>query len=232
MVIMHLKGVKRVKSKGRYYHYHRATGKPIKAEFGTAEFAEEVAALDRSATTQSTRPHTLGALISAYKSSPEFQRLAPRTKKDYNYLLNYLQSIHDMPLAQINTPFVLGVRDKAFSAHKRKFANYIVQIMGTLFAYGLPRGLIATNPAKGVPIIPRPRDTPKQNRPWSDREIDTYFDGAPQSMRIAMALGLYAGMREGDVVKALKSIYDGVGIKWRQSKTGEVYPRPGVCSAS
>lgn len=221
MVVIHLKGLKKATAKGRVYWYHRATGKRLKSEFGTAEFIAEVSALDKFTNNLSVNPRSLGALIEAYKRSPDFQRLAIRTKKDYNYLFNYLQSIHDMPLSQIDTPFILGVRDRAFEAHKRKFANYIVQILGTLFSYGLPRGLITNNPAKGVPVIPRPRGMPKQNRPWSEKEIEVFFDGAPQALRIATALGLYAGMRQGDVVKALKSIYDGHGIHWQQNKTGE-----------
>ena len=221
MVIMHVRGVKRAKAKGRVYYYHRVTGKRIQAEFGTAEFAQEVAALDRSVIGTENRPESLGALIALYKTSPEYNRLAARTKKDYSEILDYLKPLNEMPVAQVDSAFILGLRDKAFKDRKRRFANYVVQIMSLLFSYAVPRGKAKLNVALGVPKIPRPRDMPKQNRPWSDKEAETFMDGAPLPLRIGVALGLYVGMREGDVVKALRSAYDGNSIQWKQRKTGE-----------
>lgn len=221
MVVMHLKGIKVATAKGRKYYYHRATGKPIKAEFGTAEFANEVALLDKHSAGIVQRPESLGALITLYKSSPEYQRLSPRSRQDYNIILDYLKPLHDMPVAQIDAAFILRIRDKAYDARKRRFANYLVQIMSILFSYAVPRGKAKVNVAIGIPKIPRPRDLPKQNRPWSEREVAVFMDGAPLPLRIGVALGLYVGMREGDVVRALRSAYDGNAIQWKQRKTGE-----------
>lgn len=221
MVVMHLKGIKVATAKGRVYYYHRATGKRIEAQFGTAEFANEVALLDKHSAGSVQRPESLGALITLYKSSPEYQRLSPRSRQDYNIILDYLKPLHDMPVAQIDAAFILRIRDKAYDARKRRFANYLVQIMSILFSYAVPRGKAKVNVAIGIPKIPRPRDLPKQNRPWSEREVAVFMDGAPLPLRIGVALGLYVGMREGDVVRALRSAYDGNAIQWKQRKTGE-----------
>jgi integrase len=221
MVVMRVKGIKRATAKGRVYYYHRATGKRIDAQFGTAEFANEVALLDKHSAGIVQRPESLGALITLYKSSPEYQRLSPRSRQDYNIILDYLKPLHNMPVAQIDAAFILRIRDKAYDARKRRFANYLVQIMSILFSYAVPRGKAKVNVAIGIPKIPRPRDLPKQNRPWSDREVAVFMDGAPLPLRIGVALGLYVGMREGDVVRALRSAYDGNAIQWKQRKTGE-----------
>ncbi len=221
MVVMRVKGIKRATAKGRVYYYHRATGKRIEAQFGTAEFANEVALLDKQSTGIVQHPESLGALITLYKSSPEYQRLSPRSRQDYNLILDYLKPLHDMPVAQIDAAFILRIRDKAYDARKRRFANYLVQIMSILFSYAVPRGKAKVNVAIGIPKIPRPRDLPKQNRPWSEKEIAVFMDGAPRCLRIGVALGLFVGMREGDVVRALRSAYDGNAIQWKQRKTGE-----------
>ena len=40
-------------------------------------------------------------------------------------------------------------------------------------------------------------------------------------MRVAIALGMFAGMRGGDVVRVGWSAYDGQNIEWRQRKTSD-----------
>jgi hypothetical protein len=42
-----VKGIKRYRSKGRWYVYHRKTGERVEAEFGTAVFFNELATLER-----------------------------------------------------------------------------------------------------------------------------------------------------------------------------------------
>ncbi len=43
MTIVRIKGVKRYRRRGKWYCYHRARGKRLKAEFGTGEFFAELA---------------------------------------------------------------------------------------------------------------------------------------------------------------------------------------------
>lgn len=102
MVDFHIKGLNKVKAKGRIYYYHRATRKRIRAEFGTSAFLAEVETLNCYGGTQGVdrRPHargTLGALVTAYRSSPEFLGLASRTKAGYCSLSRWLSSLCRRP---------------------------------------------------------------------------------------------------------------------------------------
>src|SRR4051812_46989481 len=102
-MLMRIKGVKIAtvrKGGGRIYryYYHRATNTPIKAAFNTAAFAAEVAVLDARAQQKAPRDGSLGALILAYRSSPEFTVLGVRTKSDYDRAFDWLASIGEMPL--------------------------------------------------------------------------------------------------------------------------------------
>jgi hypothetical protein len=69
MTIVRVKGIKRFRDRhGRWRCYHRKTGLPIKAEFGSGEFFEELARLNGLAT-QTAKPKagTLGMLMTEYR---------------------------------------------------------------------------------------------------------------------------------------------------------------------
>jgi hypothetical protein len=98
MVQVH--GVNKVRAKGRVYYYHRASGLRLRAEFGTPAFFLELERLNAAppARTAQSKPGTWGALVAAYRASPEFARLADRTRSDYQKVLDYLAPIDAMPL--------------------------------------------------------------------------------------------------------------------------------------
>lgn len=237
-MIVRIKGIKRVRSKGHVYYYHRTTGKRLNAPPWSAAFIDEARRLDAAPATDTAAkprhqsgavPHkagSWGALVAAYRASPEFARLAARTKSDYGKVLDYLSALDDMPLAQMTPAFCLQARDLAFAQHKRRFANYVVHMLSAVFGWGRPRGHVAENAAAGVKRIAAPRGTAKQNRAWSDEECAAVLSSATGALRVAVALGMYAGMRGGDVVRIGWSAYDGSAVEWRQGKTGDAVWMP------
>ena len=128
-----------------------------------------------------------------------------------------------MPTLQLDGPAILAIRDKAYAQHKRRFANHVLQILGTVLNWGRPRKLSSGNPLggqRGIKIA-RPRDLPRANRPWSDEETDAVPGAARGGLKLAIALACYAGMRGGDTVRVTWSIYDGQTLEWKQGKTGD-----------
>lgn len=95
-------------------------------------------------------------------------------------------------------------------------------MLSVVLAWGKPRGYVVENAALGLDKIKAPRDAVKQNRAWSDDECRIVLDAAQGGLKVAIALGMFAGMRGGDVVRAAWSAYDGTAIEWRQGKTGDV----------
>ncbi|MEM7522680.1 MAG: tyrosine-type recombinase/integrase [Pseudomonadota bacterium] len=216
-----VRGVKVVRVKGREYHYHRATMTRIEAPPNTAAYLAEIERLNGIvAAAPSPRDGTLGGLIDAYRLSPEFTELAPRTRQDYERVLLWLKPIWGMALAQIDTPFIVQLRDKAFAKHKRRFANYVRDLLAIIFRWGQPRGWIRDNPAADCPRIRRPRNAPDANRPWTPLELEGALMAAPTGVRAAIALGAFAGVRQGDVLRLPWSAYDGEQLTWKQRKTG------------
>jgi integrase len=225
MVEIKVRGVKVYSSRGKLYAYHRATGKRIRAPFGTAAFLAEVERLN-GAQPADPRPGTLGALIAAYRRSPEFLELAPRTRSDYQKVFDYLKPLDGDPLIQITSSYVIDVRDAAFQAHKRRFANYVLAVLRLLLKWGSVRDLIETNQAAAVPKLRRPRGTPQANRAWDPDECEAVLAAASGGLKVGIALGMFAGMREGDVIRAQRSIYDGGWLRWSQGKTGALVELP------
>lgn len=224
-MLMRIKGIKEVNLRRRgvayRYFYHRATGSRIEAEFGTPAFALEVERLNQRAIETAPRDGSLNALITAYRSKPEFTGLAQRTQSDYQKVFDWLQPIVDMPLLEISTAEIYDLRDKAFEQKKRRFANYVVQVMRLLLEWGRSRGHVTENVAVGVATIPRPKNMPRANRPWTDAEREVVLAHAPIMLRAVIALGMFAALREGDACALPKSAYDGKLIESVASKNGE-----------
>lgn len=221
-MVIRVKGVKRVVSKGCVYYYHRKTMTRLPSEPGTTAFMDALAAAQQTASrVEEPKRGTLGALIAQYRSSPEFTGLADRTKYDYQKVFDYLRPLDAMPLHDIDRQFLYGVRDKAFAKRKRRFANYVVQVLSRRFNWGKHRDLAADNPAADVEPIRRPRNARQINRPWKDEEIATVLEAAPPELRVAIGLGAHLGVREADMLALTWKSYDGTAFEIRQAKTGE-----------
>jgi integrase len=204
-MVVRIRGVKKTRSAaGQVYYYDRMTKTRIRAKPNTPEFAVEVVEARKRALAGSPQTGTFGALVAAYRASPEFQRLAERTRSDYQSVLDWLRGIDGMPIVQLDGPALLAIRDRAFGQRKRRFANHVVQVLGTILNWGRPRKLSLGNPLMGIRNvkIPRPRDLPRANRPWTEGETAAVLQAASGGLRFALALACYAGMRGGDIVRS------------------------------
>lgn len=219
-----VKHVKKTTINDKTYYYDRISGERIEAEFGTPAFLAE---LDVKRNGRHKKEDgSLGALIKAYKASPEFKNLAPRTKSDYDKVFNHLKPSESVPAKIITTKWLIQLRDKTAMKHGRKFTNYVKVVLSIVFNWGIPRGYCTANPAQHVPEIPRPKNARVVNRPWTDRELEIVLETCPRAIKRAVALGAYAGFREGDALVVPWAAYDGREIEWRQGKTGEPVKLP------
>jgi integrase len=101
-------------------------------------------------------------------------------------------------------------------------------VLSVVFGWGVERGHLDTNPAKGVKNIRRAKGTPDANRPWTDAERHVVLDQAPPQLLPALALMMYTGLGPGDVLKLPRTFYKDNAIATRRSKTGEgvFWPAP------
>lgn len=223
MAVVRVRGIKRYRHpvSGILYIYHRKSGLRIRALEGTSEFFAELAAAEASSMAPvEPRPGTLGVLIRAYRASHYFAGLAPRSRSDYDKVLNYLADLDGLPLAEIDGAFVARLRDRIFSQRKRRFANYCLAVLSVVMEVGRELGAVALNPVRGVRRVRRGRDEPNRNRPWTTVERAIVIDRAPDQLKLPLAIGRWTGLREGDVLRLAKGDYDGVAIRLRTAKRG------------
>jgi integrase len=212
----------------RLHWYHRATGKALKNDPTTAAGLLEIAELDKKAETYAeTKAKTLGALWRAYKAQEDWRALKPRTRSDYQAVMDWIGDAADSVLVrQITRPDLTTLRDKARKQRGRRFADYVVQVLRMLLEWGVDRGWRENNPAMGMKAIRRPTDARQVNRAWTDVEVRAFVEAAPPQLLVPFALGLCAGMRQGDALRVTWSAYNGAMLSWIASKNGEECAAP------
>ncbi|KKB86444.1 hypothetical protein VW29_02470 [Devosia limi DSM 17137] len=208
---------------GNWYSYHRKTGRRIEAEYGTADFVAEVARINEEvakAATGNAKAGTLGALITMYRATA-MPLLATRTRTDYQKVFDYLKPMRDQPLAAFTSGAIVKIRDKAYAKHKRRFANYVVAVFSIIFEFAREREMVSTNPViRTVKKIRRPKGMADANRAWSQAEREAVMSAAPIHLKVPIALAMYVGLREGDVLRMTWARYNGHDISTTTSKAG------------
>jgi integrase len=219
-MIVRMRGVKRVRAKGHTYYYHRKSMTRLPGEPRSAEFMAAFLTLERKGEL-AAGPGTLGGVIERYRASPDFTDLAANTRRNRQWVFDYLKPLTGMRLTDIDSAFLYEVRDRAKAKHKRSFANLMIDLVRLLFSWAIKRGLTEKNPALAVDKIRRPKDAKIVNRPWRAEELEIVLAHASRQIRLAVTIAAYTGLRESNVVKVTWASYDGVAFETRQIKTGD-----------
>ena len=129
--------------------------------------------------------------------------------------------MHDLPLTEIDSPFLAQVRDKIALKRGRRTANYMLSVVSVLFSFAIEQGHVKekTNPAEAVKRLPRSRRLPKANRPWERGECQAVLEQAPWQLKVPLALAMFTGVRKADALRMTKAAVKGGRIN--TSKTDE-----------
>jgi hypothetical protein len=96
----------------------------LRSRYGTQAFLDQLASIRASGVKKAPpKPGTLGALMLAYGSSPEFLGLAPRTRADYEAVFGWVADLAERPVAVFDAPTLHKLHDRAFENRKRRFVN-------------------------------------------------------------------------------------------------------------
>lgn len=200
----------------RYGYYGRGKGSIALGIEGTAEFVLRLGvALKRE-----PEPSTVAFLIYRYKTSPEFARLADRTKADYRKFLDKIQdkfgalSLRAMADRKI-AEHLYAWRDSMAQSPRR--ADYALQVLKVLLAWGHRRGHIEHNRAEGVSRLHK---GDRRDKVWGDAEIEAFKRNASEPLVRALILALETGQRQADLLAMTWSQIEGDVIRVRQAKTG------------
>ena len=219
-----LVGVHKVKAKladGTHVHYYYAWrgGPRIKAAPNSRAFGIEYHRLTR-AREDAPGKGNVAELIREYLKSPAYQRLAPSTKKSYDWAINKIEDeFFDLPIHALGEKGarknLLQWRDSMASTPRA--ADLIMAVLSKIIAFAVDREDIPKHPLEKVEKL---ASSSRKDNIWSDAQVASFKAKAPARMVLALELARWTGQRQGDLLKLTWSAYDGTHITLRQSKTG------------
>jgi integrase len=168
---------------------------------------------------QQATPGTLGLLVQRYRGHEAFTDLAERTRSDHQDVFDYLQPIADTPLSRFTPPRIVRIRGKAGQDKGRRFGSYVKTVLSLVFAWGIERGYLASNPASKIKGIRKPRNAPQANRPWADAERYAVLRAAPPHLKLPIGLMMFTGMDPQEALRLPRSALDAGTIAIRRGKT-------------
>jgi integrase len=159
-------------------------------------------------------PDSLGALLAAYRRSPEYSHLASNTVQSYRCYLRHLEELADQPVTAIRRRTLLHLRDALAAESGNGAANVFIRTCSALFKWARDREWIEHSPAERVPALPGGHWAA-----WTAEEADRAIRLLPEPLARVVILARYTGQRRGDLCAMMWSAFDGTRIKVRQQKT-------------
>lgn len=214
-----VKGLKRYTDRLGYKRlYHRKSGTPIDPNLTGQEIALEVARLDALHAEKTAKPGTLGGLLASYRAAPRFTDLAPRTRADYQKIMDYLQAVEGTPMHLLTTSYMAKLRDKTVKKKGAGFTNHMLALLSSAFKHGKEYDLADENPVTGLTKAKMAADRRRPNRPWTGDERKNVPKAAPPHLKLPIMLARVWGIRRGDIVKLPRSAYRDGWLEFRAGK--------------
>lgn len=224
---MKIKGIHKVKRKladgttGVYYYAWRGGPRMMSAP-RTEAFALEYAKHKAAATPQIVE--TLSSLIDRFTGSdsepnPDFMALAETTRADHKYAFRLIRDKWPNLPAKLTQQkgMKADIRKwhRSFAANPRK-ADKLLFSLSKVFSYAIAGELLDKNPCTG---IDRLYTGSRREAVWTKAQIDLFRGKAPAHLRLAFEMALLTGQRQGDLLALSWKDYDGLHLRFRQSKT-------------
>lgn len=201
------------------YHYAWKGGPRLDGKPGSPEF---VASYNAAVAQRIIAPHgRLQSIINKFEDSAEYQKLAPKTKTDYDRYLKLIEDrFGDFPLSGLKDKRARAVfkewRDE-ISKRSLRTADYAWTVLARVFSWALDRGLIDANPCERGGRLYR---NSRVDCVWTDDDEARFHAVASKVLRLALTLASETGQRQGDLLRLPWAAYDGKTIRLRQRKTG------------
>ncbi len=213
VVKVKLEGLNIVNARGKWYVYHRDTGKAlIKGFVGSrpdllksmedVDFMAAYNGMKKRDLKRSYPEGTLGALIQWFENDcPRFKQLSDATVKDYRAAFLWLAPSWSAPLDLFTQPDLYDLRDRCSNEKWPRFADKMISALSSMFSQAVKRGKMPMNPAKG--IDKGATADRNANREWADWEVKAAIDAAPKHIKTVLILARHAGFR-GQTIAALR----------------------------
>ncbi|MGJ4883030.1 hypothetical protein [Bradyrhizobium sp. HKCCYLRH1065] len=157
---------------------------------------------------------SIGDLISRYRASDEFKRLADGTRTNYEVTMRRMEEQGAARVRDL-TPFVVQTARDAMKATP-VMANQMLSVGRTIFDWAIPLGLAEANPFEKV----RDFDIPDRGHvPWPDWIVDDVQAHAWPDLVRMTRLGIMTCQRGSDLIRMGPEHRDRNGLWCRPKKT-------------
>ena len=219
------KDVHCVTAKGRPYYYfapNRGTavaGQRIRLpdDPQSPQFWVDYARLSgRPVEAPAPRPGTFDALLDNYRASPEYAQKGDRTKVlNTRHMRLIAEAWGPLQVRGLKPKHVLQLRDTL--ADRPRMADQVVSLLSALLSWGVPRDYADINVCREIKKL----SSSDGYAPWSWVDITHAREQLPPHLWHAVAVALYTGQRQADVLQMTwNRLLDG-GMELRQGKTGK-----------
>lgn len=160
-------------------------------------------------------PHSMAALVIAYRQSPEWRALKPSSQRNYSYYLRDLEVYANTPVAALRRRDLLQTRNAISTTRGNGAANLFIKTAKTVLSWARENEWIEHSPADRIKLIEGGHFPA-----WKPEEAAKAIAELPEHFARVAILALYTGQRRGDLVRMMWSSYDGRWITLKQEKTG------------
>jgi integrase len=224
MVRARLQGINTVRKRLKdgseaVYYYHRATGIPLAGKPGSPEFLREYGKAEQ--TLLDRHAGTFNGLVRDYTLSPEFEKLAESTQREYRRMLTRAEvKFGNMPLAALEDPRVrqdfMTWRAKVAKESGDREADNRLSVISAMLTWAKENGQVFSNHIAG---FRRLHSVDRSELIWLPEHINAFMRVASIELQRALILALHTGQRQGDLLRLGWSNYDGAWISLRQGKS-------------
>ncbi len=180
--------------RGYVYFIRGTTCQRIASAPGTAEFAVDYARLLKGRLAPPTQ--TIAKLITHYRRSPRWAKLATNTRRSYERSLEYFESVAgNIDPASLQRFHIIQMRDSL--ADKPTDANRKIGALSVLFEHAIDIGWLTANPVKGVRRL---EATGRVRSPWPAEITEAFRATATDRTLLIFELLIGTGQRIGDVL--------------------------------
>lgn len=212
-----LEHVKRVRSHGRVYLYfntgRKVNGKTVYARLpdpASPQFYSVYGALVAGRTKREAAHYTVYDMAIEYEASAKFIGHAANTQKLYKAQLAKVRHYFGkFPVNALEPVNVREVLDKA--GWNAGTQNMVTAVLGALYTWGRKAGKTTGEPTKDVE---RPKGG--SHSPWPDDVLQAGLEASDDTIRLAVHLLYFTGLRIGDAIN----------LRWRAFDKGEITVTP------
>lgn len=200
MVALELKGIHKVRSKGKDYYYAWRGGPPLRGKPGTPDFVKSYnEAIEAHRTPDSNR---FRSIVISYRASKDYTKLAQSTRGQWgNWLDRIADYFGELRTAQFDRaekirPIIIRWRSRW--AETPRTADYGMQVLSRVIAYGVGVGKIASNACEGIKHL---YNNDRSEIIWTDSDVEHIKKTCSIEIADAIDLAGHTGLRLGDLVR-------------------------------